>query len=253
MTGDWDRSAKAYEVEVAVYQNLPTTTSRPPPNLDIMELFSGVSKPSALASSYGLRAAQPIDLKFGWDLDSPEHQRSVRQAIDRLKPWLLIVGYPCTKYSIMNENANYGHRREELLELRQRDRRMLKFVTDLLQEQHAQGRFFVLENPLRSRLWEQPALRQLLDTPGIQVTSCHAGAYGAENADGEPIIKPLKFAGNLPAMMARLGRKLSATDCRYCTPVQGRRTKASQEYPDALAHVMVESHRDHLRQRDPQP
>jgi hypothetical protein len=102
---------------VTVYENLPSTSTRPPPNLDIMELFAGVAKPSTLASSYGLRASEPIDAKFGWDLNRPEHQKSVRQAVKQLRPWLLIVGYPCTKYSIMNENANYGHRREELLEL----------------------------------------------------------------------------------------------------------------------------------------
>ena len=77
-----------------VYKALPTTSARPPPAVDILEIFAGEAKPSARASRFGLNACQPLDLSFGWDLQQPDQQRVVMDIVRRLRPWAIIIGYP---------------------------------------------------------------------------------------------------------------------------------------------------------------
>ena len=68
--------------------------------------------------------------------------------VKRLRPHILHVAYPCTLYSIFNENLNYSKRMDVLHRLRQDDMEMRRLIRKLL------DRAFVLENPRRSRLWE---------------------------------------------------------------------------------------------------
>ena len=46
LTGDLERTARTYQAELDVYQALPTTSSRPPPSVDILEIFAGEAKPT---------------------------------------------------------------------------------------------------------------------------------------------------------------------------------------------------------------
>ena len=155
MTGDLDKTIRAYETERQVYVNLSTASDRPPPAVDILELYAGTAKPTMFAKECGLRAAQPLDIEYGMDLSDTGVQAQVRKAVDRLHPWLLVIGYPCTHYNLMNENANYHHRMDVLNQIRHDDAPMRKFVRDLMLRQHSSGRLFLLENPATSRLWKQ--------------------------------------------------------------------------------------------------
>ena len=252
MTGDLDKTIRAYETERQVYVNLSTASDRPPPAVDILELYAGTAKPTMFAKECGLRAAQPLDIEYGMDLSDTGVQAQVRKAVDRLHPWLLVIGYPCTHYNLMNENANYHHRMDVLNQIRHDDAPMRKFVRDLMLRQHSSGRLFLLENPATSRLWKQTEIVEVTSTPGVGVTTCHAGAFGAESRDGQPVQKTLRFAGNDPDIINDLTRKLSQTDLLYCKPIQGSDTKASQVYPDAMAWQIVQSLREWIRRRDPQ-
>ena len=89
-----------------MYQALPTASLRPPGCVDLLELFAGQARPSAAASSHGLNACQPVDLMYGWDLDTKRGQDMVRAMVRRLRPWLLLVGYPRKHYTLFNENLN---------------------------------------------------------------------------------------------------------------------------------------------------
>ena len=252
VVGNIDQAVRAYESESKVYTNLATASSRPPPMADLLELYAGQAKPTKFAAEFGLRALQPVDLIYGVNLDDPRDQSRVLKAVRTFKPWLLVVGFPCTKYSLINQNCNYAHRLRELEVMREEDAPMRKFICDLLLEQHASGRFFILENPLTSRLWQQAEVVEVINTPGVCSSTCHSGAYAAETADGRPIKKSLRFLGNEPEMMVQLGRTLSSRDLLYCKPLQGADTTASQVYPDALAYEIVKSLHQVLRQRDPQ-
>ena len=83
-------------------------------NIDLMELFAGTSKPTSMARRFGLTALQPFEIEDGRDLASKAIQKTVDFALNKFKPLLLMVGFPCTLLCIMNENLNYSSRMEEL-------------------------------------------------------------------------------------------------------------------------------------------
>ncbi|CAE7322415.1 GIP, partial [Symbiodinium sp. CCMP2456] len=233
VTGTMDKAVASYEIERNIYDAMGHAGQRPPPAVDLLELFAGTAKPTKFAAELQLRALQPLDRNTGNDLSDPKVQREVHKAIQRTKPWLVVAGYPSTLYSLANENFNYRGQPEQLRQLRDDDRRMRRFVSDLFREQHHQGRFFLLENPQTSRLWQQPEILEIADLPGVSSAVCHLGAFGAETKDGLPVRKPLRFLSNMPEMITDLSQKLSDTDLLFCEPVRGRAAADSHEYPVA--------------------
>ena len=176
LSGNINKAANIYEKEVGIYKQLPTATSRPPPTVDILELFAGEAKPSLMAPTCDLNACQPFDLVYGQDLKLPENQKVVLRALRRLRPWVLIVGDPCTDYNLFNENLNYSHRPEELQAKRDADQPLREFVMEVCLEQWDEGRLFVVENSSGSRLWCQTEFQKLAYLPGTTMTECPSWA-----------------------------------------------------------------------------
>ena len=251
LTGNISRASRILDGEVKTYQALPTASSRPPGCVDLLELFAGQARPSAAASSYGLNACQPVDLTHGWDLDTKRDQDLVRAMVRRLRPWLLLVGYPCTHYTLFNENLNYSQRLPEIEALRSLDRPRRQFLAELCQEQADHGRHFFIDNPQRSRLWEQDEIKELINMPGSTMGHAHLGAFGSETLDGQPVIKPIGILTNLPGLAERLSVKLSAVDRQYCEPIQGAETKRLQVYPHAFVHEILLHLRDVIAEKEP--
>ena len=246
-----DKAAASYEIERNIYDAASSAAQRPPPAVDFLELYAGTAKPTKFAAELQLRALQPLDRETGTELSDPKTQQEVRKAVQRTSPWLIVVGYPSSLYSLANENFNFRGQPEQLRQLRDDDRRMRRFVSDLLREQRHQGRFFLLENPQTSRLWQQQEILEIVDLPGVSSAVCHLGAFGAE-AEGYPLRKPLRFLSNLPEMITDLSHKLSDTDLLYCEPVKGRAAAASHEYPDALGYSIAACLRRKLQELQPQ-
>ena len=67
---------------------------------------------------------------------------------------------------------NYSQRPDELEELREQDRPLVQLGTDLMHHQHNQGRLFLGENPLRSRIWREDNVEEVAQLPGVLSTTC---------------------------------------------------------------------------------
>ena len=251
LTGNISRASRILGGEVKVYQSLPSVASRPPGCVDLLELFAGEARPSAAAAEHGLHACQPVDLIHGWDLDTPRDQDAVRAMVRRLRPWLLLVGYPCTYYNSFNENMNHARRPHELQARRELDRPRREFLVELCKEQAEHGRHFLIENPQRSRLWEQEELLNLANLPGTTMGHAHLGAFGMETSDGQPVVKPIGVLTNMPGLAERLSVQLSATDRQYCTPIRGTEKKRSQVYPHAFVHEILVHLRELVAEKEP--
>ena len=174
-----------YENEAAVYDSLATCTSRPPPNSDPLELFAGCDKPTTFASWLGLRALQP----------DPEDQARVRKAVCTFKPWLLVIGFPCARYNIFNENMNYP----ELYAMREEDAPMRKFISDLLLEQNRDGRMFLLESPVNSRLWLQEEFVQVYQTLALKAPRVTVAHTAPNHWMPNPSASPCALSAMSPA------------------------------------------------------
>ena len=67
---------------------------------------------------------------------------------------------------------------------REEDADSLRWAAQQYFQQIRSGDFFFLENPLKSRLWEQEAVAKLRNHPDVIFGKFDGGAYGAADLDG---------------------------------------------------------------------
>ena len=250
LKGEWMRSAKTLEAEHNIYLNQKTVKDRPPPSMDLWELFGGRALCSELAHQYDLNALQPWDLIYGYDFMRSSTRQEAAEALDRFKPLLLMLEIDCRHYTLFNKNLNYSSRLDEWEELQRQDRPLRTFTTSMARRQHESGRFFLIENPERSELWSMPDMVRLASLPGVYAFSLDAGAFGAF-IDGNPVIKTFRLLTNLPDLDQKLQRRLSPEERAQCKPIEGAATRASQEYPEEMCRALLQHLREVARQATP--
>ena len=75
---------------------------------DVMEVYSPV-RVAEVCKKHGLVAGQSLDLRTGWDLTDPEHQKKAIEILKKDEPTMLICSPPCTKFSRLQELNCYVH------------------------------------------------------------------------------------------------------------------------------------------------
>ena len=232
LRGEWKKSARLLDMEHSVYMASSTVSDRPSPCADLWELFAGRALCTELASEYGLNALQPWDLIYGQDLMQSSMRHEAMRVQKRFRPFLLMM------------------RLDEWYHLQLQDRPLLDLTADLAEVQHKHGRFFWIESPQNSEVWEQDRLQRLLSLPGVWSVVVDAGAFGAQ-IDGNPIAKPFRIVGNMPGLDEVLDRRLTADERLQCVKVEGSMTRRSQEYPYEMCHAVVQHLKQYVQQKQP--
>lgn len=102
------------------------------------------------------------------------------------------------------------------------------------------GIYFLIENPLTSRLWLESSVQELMKLPGVYEVTCHAGAYGAVNSRGEMIRKGHRWLTNSEWLANQLQTKLTPEQQKQCVPLQGKETTLSQVYcPGSVKAILL--------------
>ena len=246
LTGNILKNVKVLEYEVNVNNNLPNAKE----NRNKVDIFSGTAKPTEMAGKFGLKALQPMDKDDGYDLGCNKTRKLVEQGQREFQPLLMLIGFPCRFWNILNENANYHYRLDELYDLRDEERPVLEWTVDRCKQQMRHGDLYLLENPIRSRLWEEPAVQQLQNNPDNKVVILDAGAFGATDRQGHPIIKTFKIYTNSNEIAKELDRRLSPEEKKLCKPLEGQNVTNSQEYPDAMVKAILRGLKREARARN---
>jgi hypothetical protein len=220
--------------------------------VDLIEVFAGKARVSELAPQFGLSATQPFDKTFDIDLKTKKGIDLLKGAVRRLRPLLLLIAWPWTFWSLFNENMNYANRLEVLEALREDEMPLVDLGVDLCLEQYYDGRFYLCENPKRSRIWTRTRVQELLDLPDNLVVNCDAGAYDAETRDGFPIQKPHQWVTNSELIAEQLTAKLTPEQKFYAKKVEGSETKRSGEYCDGLASAILTGLQQEAARLNPQ-
>ena len=208
--------------------------------LDLMELYSGASLPTTLAPSFGLTSLQSFDKMDGYDLNDPQVRLTCEQGQLRFKPLLLMIGLPCTVWCIFNENLNYSHRMPLLRDLRKGERDGVRWSVERRITQREMGNYYFFENPLRSRIWEEPEVKALENHPDNHVVLCDAaGAFSGRDVDGNLILKTFKFLTNNKELAEVLGVRLTPDERALCRPWEGQRVTDSQVYPEKMVKTLL--------------
>ena len=168
LTASMRQSQKLIDQEVASYEALPTfkdVVSKVPKIDLLVEIFAGTCRITDCAQVYGLSVLQPFEKKLGYDLTDPGTVAVLKNAIRKFKPLCVLVEWPCTRWCLFNENMNYSKRLHELELLRRQEEPVVKLGAWACNEQSHEGRLFLGENPLRSRLWELDCIRSVEKLP----------------------------------------------------------------------------------------
>ncbi len=185
-----------------------------------------------------------------WDFDDPEKRAKALQLIRDTKPLFLIGSPMCTAWCSW-QNLNAQRRDPEVVKRELiRARMHLDFVLSLYHEQLAGGRYFLHEQPQGAASWQEQAVQELAEIPGVSSANTEQCQHGAEVQSGplagEPIRKATRFMSNAEELLERLHRRCHSQDGR-CTrrkggthaTVQGKITKDSAVYPEKLCKAII--------------
>ena len=87
------------------------------------------------AHHWNLKVLQPIDIRVGVDLPQRGERRWLLHKMDKWRPRLALVEYPCTQWSILQRNVNYRDDPQALERLQERDQPFLKLTKDIFHGQ----------------------------------------------------------------------------------------------------------------------
>ena len=206
--------------------------------VDLLEIFAGEAGVTARATSkWNMKAVQPIDLLYNFDLRSSTTRRWLLGKLDEWDPGLVVIGFPCTYWTAI-QHLNYYHRPEELEELREAERPFLKFCRQVFLSQVKRKRHAIVENPSTSAAFLEPDIAYLRGRFYEVVTSLCA--FGMVGRNGEPLLKKVRLLVSHELFIHYLARTCPGTHVHG--EVQGGNSKLSAIYPRAFADAICRAY-----------
>ena len=131
------------------------------------------------------------------------------------------ASYTCANWSQFNENLNFHHRLHRLERKRDEEQPRLRKLCSWMDETAERGGFYILENPQKSRVWEEECVQELINKHNGFVKDIDGGAYGQINHEGDPVCKTFRFGTNSKHVANLLDKRLTAEEKNMCVPNSG--------------------------------
>ena len=183
---DWLTTPDTIDVdppELTAYLSRPDMKG----DIDIMELFGGMVGATKVCIRRRLKTGIDVDLVTGFDMMKKDQREQVMEYIDIHKPFLIIMGPPCTSFGSWS-HLNRKKYRKTWEESRVIGDVLANFVAAVAMKQLPCGRHFLIENPRGSEIFLLPSFQRLLKTGRVckmHVAQCALGL----RVLGEPIRK----------------------------------------------------------------
>ena len=130
----------------------------------MLEVFSGEGHFTIRAVQGGHTAGQPLDIRYSVDLKDLSAMIQLCEWIERYKPWVVSIAFPCTAYSRLNIYLN-AHLAPRFAKQRREAYVFLELARDVSVMQVSNGRLSIIENPFESLAWKERPMVELLDDP----------------------------------------------------------------------------------------
>ncbi len=156
--------------------------------VDLLEIYGGEAGVTKLAIRRRLRTGANMDIVSGVDLTKQEHARRLLEYIDVHKPFVVVMGPPCTTFSSWS-HFNRVMNPSDFQVKRVIGEKLANLSALVARRQLEAGRHFLLENPRGSELFKLPSmvkLRRDYDVADVTFPQC---AVGLKSPDGQPILK----------------------------------------------------------------
>ena len=255
LTGVITKTFDILTVERKVYDARATKSARARQTgrlVDVQELFAGAAEITKRSHLWGLVAGEPVDWVFGWDLRDPRHRKLFSQHRARARPLCLGGGPNCTPWCSFNYNINYKDRPEELHQMREEERPVLRFTVKECWAQEAEGGVWFLENPASSAFWDEPEVIELVCRDEAFVKTGDLCPFNVRGRLGKLIKGRTCWASNCLKLVMALGK-----DCVCLNPQEDHEIAESgstwmkQVWSPELADTILEVIRRKAEQDDP--
>ena len=198
------------------------------------------------AQAWGLRVMQPIDIRYGVDLYRRDSRRWLLRMLEKWRPRLALVEFPCTPWTILQRNVNYRDDPEGLRQRQEFDRPFLKLTKQIFEGQERRHAHAMAENPATADSHREPEIVELRNKY-YETTSCMC-QFGMVGKRGGPLLKRVRWIGTHPHMISALDRQCDGS--HEHERVEGSNTALSAKYPPDLADAIIKSYLEVVEMED---
>ena len=184
---------------------------RRPGSWRVVEVFTWTMAISACACSCGWEVGEPVTLP-NWNLLRVDHQEEALRYLNEFDPDLLVLAWPCTVWSpLQNLSAVTRQRIQKLIEKRREQRRLLAWTAEAVRDQRARAGLVLGENPWSSKAWKEEVIVTAFEGLGyVRADMCQYGlrrpaSEFSHEMDRMMIKKPTCLAGD-PELISGLER-----------------------------------------------
>ena len=207
----------------------------------VTEVFTDTEPIARATRRRGLNAGDSLTLGTGWNFLLPEHQEQALKLIERTKPYLVVLAFPCGPWSslqFLNPNVDplkLEQMQAEALEL-------VRFAIRVAELQLKGDRHYLMENPKGSMAWKLAVLRDFIERTNALETVIDMCCFNLRAADGGLHRKATRLVTSMQSLVSMMGNRRCSGDHPH-TPVMGGKhvTTAAGRYTVEFASAVVEA------------
>lgn len=156
----WDADMRKATQEIfAVELQFPSTF--------VTEVYTDTEPVAKATRRRGLIAGESLTLDTGWDFRDKEHQQKGLDHLNRVKPYVAVLAFPCGPWSqlqALNPAFDLERMRAEAHEL-------VSYAIQVAKLQLKGRRHYVMENPKGSLVWKLSIMEAFVESTGaLEVT-----------------------------------------------------------------------------------
>ena len=211
-------------------------------NLDVMEIFGGESGVSKIGIRRKLKTGKVLDLVPGFDPTQVADQKILVEYIYQHQPMVIVAGPPRTVFANLSR-INRWKNPDTYAKSRRTGLILARLMAIVAEIQMNGNRYFLIENPAGSELFDLPEFRKIWSTDKIGRIIFPQCSVGLETPEGEPIHKLTELwaiAKELLIPFEGIEGEFTTHGAMVGTYHGQRRSKLAQVWPPGMCERIVE-------------
>jgi len=168
--------------------------------LDVMEIFGGASGVTKVSIRRKLKTGKVFDLITGFELTEREDQAILLEYIQVHKPMVIVAGPPCTAFASLSKINKWKYP-ESYDKSRRTGLILASLMAEICRIQMGGNRYFLIENPAGSELFQLPEFEQLWKSNRVGKITFPQCGLGLVTPEGEPIHKLTELWANAKELL----------------------------------------------------